>query len=189
MSCKYYGHSGIAAGIAGLGELIPTGGNQCGLITDAHSPCWMEMERQVPEWGSCPLNPERAIMPIMPIPPMKRRPRFDMGYYILGGEDGHTPIHVDDTLEWAKWFEESNGKRIVKQENIGGFFISTVFLGLDHSHRRLLYPNARPEIFETMTFTGPDCKEDLACERCSTWAEAEAQHKRMADAIRRGVNG
>jgi hypothetical protein len=39
-----------------------------------------------------------------------------MRLYIL---DGHTPIQVNDTLTWARWFEEHGAERIVKQEQIG----------------------------------------------------------------------
>lgn len=36
----------------------PSGSNRCALITDAHSPCWMEVgEGSNPDWAACPRNP------------------------------------------------------------------------------------------------------------------------------------
>jgi hypothetical protein len=69
MSCPFYGASTIAlrdpVNLAlpapGFGDLVTihTGGNRCGLITSAHSPCWMEVgESRAPDWAACPRNPE-----------------------------------------------------------------------------------------------------------------------------------
>jgi hypothetical protein len=39
--------------------LLPSGGNQCAIITSAHSPCWMEVsEKRPPDWAECPRNPK-----------------------------------------------------------------------------------------------------------------------------------
>jgi hypothetical protein len=115
---------------------------------------------------------------------------MDMGYYILGGADGHTPVHVDDVLTWARWFEESREKRVVKQDRVGEYFVSTVFLGLAHNYARACHPerDLPPHIFETMVFYGED-RGGVNQERCSTWAEAEAQHERLASALRVAVAG
>jgi hypothetical protein len=50
MSCRYYGMSGIAGDV-----LIPTGGNQCAMITWAHAPCQMELLGQDPDDYICPI--------------------------------------------------------------------------------------------------------------------------------------
>lgn len=42
--------------------------------------------------------------------------------------------------------------RIVKQETVNGYFVSTVWLGLDHAHI-LNRGQVKPVIFETMIFT------------------------------------
>ena len=49
-------------------------------------------------------------------------------YYIL---DGHTPVKVDDVLEWAKRFEKADRQVCVTE--VGEALVSTVFLGLDHA--------------------------------------------------------
>ncbi len=90
-------------------------------------------------------------------------------YYIL---NGHEVVGCSDAFEWGKWFEANKDARIVKQEYVRGNWISTVFLGLDHN-----YWGGSPVVFETMVFPSYTSR-DLWCERCSTWEEAEAQHKK-----------
>lgn len=95
-------------------------------------------------------------------------------YYILN--DKHEAIPAD--LEtWSIWFETSD--RIVKQEAAGPnlvYFVSTVFLGLDHNFRGMLADE--PLLFETMVF---DPSGNVRhCARCSTWDEALEQHERVA---------
>jgi hypothetical protein len=118
----------------------------------------------------------------------------DLGYYIL---DGHTPVHVggparESTLAWGKWMEAIRRERIVKQESIGPHLVSTVFLGLDHSHFRLFgNRDRRPLLFETMAFTHYEGTASTLSvqERCSTWEEAEAQHAKIAGEFRKALNG
>lgn len=94
-------------------------------------------------------------------------------YYIL---DGKTPVTAD-LITWAKWFDEdAREKRIVKQEEVNGVRVSTVFLGLNHS-----FGDGPPMIFETMVFGGS--LEGLL-ERCSTWDEAEKQHLAMVERVK-----
>jgi hypothetical protein len=85
--------------------------------------------------------------------------------YIL---EGRNPIACDNLIEWAKWFETAD--RIVEKTNIGHLYVSTVFLGLDHRFGG----RGMPILFETMIFG--DGVEDYH-ERCSTWEQAEEQHK------------
>lgn len=96
----------------------------------------------------------------------KKKGRIDMiDKYIL--ED--KKVIPADLMTWAKFLEKKD-LRIVKQENVGDVFISTVFLGLDHYFGD--EPHA-PLIFETMIFGG---KNDGDTYRCSTWEQAEEQH-------------
>ena len=83
--------------------------------------------------------------------------------YILDSD--HNPVLEPDLIKWATWFEHD--KRIVCQQHVGLIFVSTVFLGIDHN----FYQAGPPLLFETMTFPG-----DLQF-RCSTWKQAEVQHK------------
>jgi hypothetical protein len=82
---------------------------------------------------------------------------------------GQTAVEEPDLLTWARSFEEDD--RIVKQEDVGNVWVSTVFLGIDHS-----FNGGPPLLFETMAFYGRG-GHDLLQYRCSTWAEAEAQHE------------
>ena len=106
-------------------------------------------------------------------------------YYIL---EGRTPVPCSRET-WERFFILSHKMRRVAETKLDGYYISTVFLGLD-----LDYRNEPPLLFETMIFGGQyssldslehdDGKEEYQ-ERCSTWEEAEAQH---AKAIRHVEN-
>lgn len=84
-------------------------------------------------------------------------------YYTL---EGKTPVPTD-MATWGRRFENSEQRRVAR-DTIGDVYISTVFLGFDHS-----FDNGPPLIFETMIFGG---EHDQWQERCSTWDEAEAMH-------------
>ena len=100
---------------------------------------------------------------------------------------GHEPVKEPDLLAWGKWME-SGENRVVQQETIGEYFISTVFLGLDHNWqwwtlRQALAtdetePTERPQpiLFETMVFHKK--RDDIDYQmRCATWDEAVQQHE------------
>jgi hypothetical protein len=79
--------------------------------------------------------------------------------------------------EWSEWLVSS--ERHVAETQVGPLWISTVFLGLDHS----LSLNSRdddhmPILFETMIFGD---EEDRYQTRCCTWDEAEAMHVKAVD--------
>jgi hypothetical protein len=92
------------------------------------------------------------------------------------------PILEPDLLIWAKAFENSDRK--VKQEHIGPFLVSTVFLALDHNWE----PNGPPILWETMVFLkdqeGVRYGEDIEMDRCSGSREqALAMHAAMVERI------
>lgn len=92
------------------------------------------------------------------------------GKYIL---IGHEAIPIEDVIEWARWFETAD--RVIKQETLpNGKWVSTVFLGLDHS-----FGQGKPLLFETMVFKTKDNLDEIDGTRYSTWEEAEKGHKRM----------
>lgn len=82
-----------------------------------------------------------------------------------------------DLMKWAKLFENNNYK-VVKQENVGKFRVSTVWIGLDHG-----FNGGNPLIFETMVFSQKKFKanqdNDFDQERYSTLEEAKKGHKEM----------
>lgn len=92
-------------------------------------------------------------------------------HYVL---DGRTPVAEPNLLLWSYWFETN--ERHVARTMVGGYTVSTVFLGLDHSHGW-----GAPVLFETMIF-GADkeaANGDLADYqlRYRTWEEAEEGHR------------
>ncbi|HSV08577.1 MAG TPA: hypothetical protein VLI07_18820 [Candidatus Binatus sp.] len=67
--------------------------------------------------------------------------------------------------------------KVVKQEHVGPYFVSTVWLGLDHSFGR-----GPPIVFETMVFK--EDRTDLECWRYATEAEAVEGHQLMCEQVR-----
>lgn len=53
MNCPFYGRA-LWESITAPFLLVDTRGNQCALITDAHSPCAMEIEGREIDWRACP---------------------------------------------------------------------------------------------------------------------------------------
>jgi len=91
------------------------------------------------------------------------------------------PVAEPDLLTWATALEK--GDRIVKQEHIGPFWISTVFLGLDHN-----WGDGPPILWETMVFLkdheGIRYGEDIDMDRCSGSREqALAMHAAMVEHV------
>ena len=56
--CKFYG----CAAVKLIKALVPTGGNQCALVTTAHAPCRMEIDGEEPRLEECELNGCRAAL-------------------------------------------------------------------------------------------------------------------------------
>ena len=97
-------------------------------------------------------------------------------YYILKNKKAHK---CKDPIKWARWFE-NNKNRIVKQDLLSnGYWVSTVFLGLDHNFAS----KSKPLIFETMIFDKLFKTDypglDLDMDRYSTWNQAIKGHKKL----------
>lgn len=99
---------------------------------------------------------------------------MSLHHYDLFGQ----PISFE---RWCELFEDFDGRRVAYTE-LGGYRVSTVWLGLDH---RFL-GEGPPLIFETMVF-GPDGAEDLDCHRYATKEEAQAGHDELVTLIRATV--
>jgi hypothetical protein len=93
--------------------------------------------------------------------------------YIL---NGHNAIPEPDLMKWGEWFESNKDKKMVARSEFGDIFVSTVFLGLDHS-----FGNGPPLLFETMVFGGA---LDQEMNRCETWEQAEKMHETMVKKVR-----
>lgn len=88
---------------------------------------------------------------------------------------GQTPVPEPDANEWAEWFHTAD--RVVFRTQVGASEVSTAFLGVDCQ----CVIGGPPLLFETAIFT--DGKAQIQA-RCSTWMEAEAQHKRVVETVR-----
>src|SRR5690242_17008743 len=90
------------------------------------------------------------------------------GNYVLRDK---RPVLVPDLLTWAREFETME-RRVKSEELPNGLWVSTVFLGIDHQ-----FGDGPPLLFETMVFKSRKVLDEIYCERCSTWDEAEEQHR------------
>lgn len=106
-----------------------------------------------------------------------------MNNYILDENNNVIPATL---LEWSEFFEKNDNKKIVKQEEIGDLFISTIFLWLDHGRIADNEPGTdyRPLMFETMIFER--LRHEIYCTQCSTWQEAEESHKIAVEWVNAG---
>lgn len=103
------------------------------------------------------------------------------GKYILN--DDHTVTECLDLVEWAIWFDKNHQKKIVKNEMILGFRVSTVFLGIDYNLG--CYTDETPMLFETMVFE-PDSWSGIYEDRCSTYDEALQMHDAVCKLVSNG---
>ena len=77
--------------------------------------------------------------------------------------------------QWGELFTNLDYK-VVQQDKVNGYFISTVWLGMNHAYG-LDSPLA---IFESMVFN-EGSYEDLDCIRYATEAEAKAGHLALVE--------
>ena len=98
-----------------------------------------------------------------------------MNKYILVG---HKAVPVDRET----YLQTGEQDRTVAKSNVGDYWVSTVFLGLDHQWK----DDGPPLLFETMVFGKGPFNERL--ERCTTWEEAEVMHEKMCEEIRKQKN-
>jgi len=97
-----------------------------------------------------------------------------MGFwYILDNENN--PVKATD-LEYSEWCKDYSNRKVIGKTNIAKSFISTVFLGLDHS-----WDGGLPLLWETMIFS--DDENDLFQERYTSQESAVYGHERAVMAI------
>ena len=104
------------------------------------------------------------------------------GYY---GRDGERI----SMRQWCSAFERKDKQRVA-ETTVGDYWVSTVWLGMDHS-----FGEGPPLIFETMIFNHSDVSKtddedflDLWCERYPTEAAALAGHERAVAMVQEKVN-
>lgn len=105
------------------------------------------------------------------------------GHYILDNRNRVISVRL---MKWRKWLEadHNNGRNIVKQQYIAGFFLSTVFLGVNHN-----WGSGPPLLFETMLFMPGGGGGELYYARYSTWKQAEKGHHATMLRLRRCRRG
>jgi len=99
-------------------------------------------------------------------------------WYIL--DENNNPIKCSNR-EYRKWESKNPNLKAVKQENIGDIYVSTVFLGLDHGHKKGI-----PVLWETMIFGG---KHDQYQERYTSLEDAVKGHKIAVELIKKDRYG
>jgi hypothetical protein len=105
-----------------------------------------------------------------------------MKYYKLTKEK---EVVECDLHEMGRQYE-NNEERIVSQNQVGNFWVSTVFLGMDHNFKE----DGPPLVFETIVFPYEDGKvafNEKYMERCCTWQEAVAQHIKICSLVALGI--
>ena len=98
-------------------------------------------------------------------------------------------ISCPDIKAWAKWMEESfaNGEHWIAKDEVCGFLISTVFLGINHRF------SGPPIWFETKVFPASSDGEFLPNHikrlECTTKIGAVAGHAAVCEMVRTGEIG
>lgn len=90
----------------------------------------------------------------------------------------HEVVPCDELLTWAEWMEKN--KRVVAQDQVGPYFISTVFLGLDYS-----FGFGHPLYFETMVFIENGEAEQFNIERYETYVQANKGHELKVEEVQK----
>jgi hypothetical protein len=90
-------------------------------------------------------------------------------------DENNKPV-ASNVREYSAWEEANPERKAVKQDTIGEVFISTVFLGLDHSWR----DDRRPLLWETMVFGGD---HDQYQQRYYSYEDAIEGHQTALDLV------
>lgn len=90
-------------------------------------------------------------------------------------------LDIAKITEWGQLNAEHANLRVVKQEQVGRFWVSTIFLPIDHA-----FFGPGPLIWETMVFVGEDSTEEQT--RCGgTREQAEAMHAKIVARMQKRV--
>ena len=100
--------------------------------------------------------------------------------YLL--DDQHQPVRaiISTVGQFFDWSERWNQQRSILHEEVApGLFVSTIFLGIDHSYS--IDPDHTPLLFETMVFNDYEAGDQW---RYHTYDEAVAGHAAVVEMIR-----
>lgn len=119
-----------------------------------------------------------------------------MYHYIL--KDGKVK-KTKDLMKWAAWMEQAGEDRRIGFNKYKKYYVSTVFLGLDHS-----FGGKKPVLFETMVFKNrkstikvfkktfkinKSVDIDGLFDRYTTIEDAKIGHKRICNRVKRLEKG
>jgi hypothetical protein len=103
-------------------------------------------------------------------------------------------VPCPDLTAWADWMQLASedgvdGPRRVARSDVEGFYVSTIFLGLNHNP----FIGGKPHWFETGVFRlspdGVSLRRIYSADRYSTRAEAVAGHEDVCAKVRSGEIG
>lgn len=114
-------------------------------------------------------------------------------FYVLDKDKKPSKVSINECIRWRRANNEGDEScEILKQETIGKYFVSTIFLFIDHS-----FFGINPILFETRIFRNKDDGEragyqeigysnmyEDSRERYHTWDEAMAGHKEACEMVK-----
>lgn len=89
--------------------------------------------------------------------------------FVILDEDDR--VQIVTLNEWARWMGEHCKERILERDEIEGYVVSTIFIGLDQQ----FLPDGRPLYWETMVLGGR-LRDETYQAHYSTAKEARAGH-------------
>jgi len=90
-----------------------------------------------------------------------------------------TPVACNSGPEWQQWIDEAGDRRIVAQDDIGDFLVSTVFQGTDPK-----FPDSpTPLLYETLIYDGAGQVVEISG-LYPTWELAEVGHRKTVLRVR-----
>lgn len=110
---------------------------------------------------------------------LKRCDEAAFNLYVLN--DKREVVKAASIDDWVAMKMDFENRCRVARDQVGEIDVSTVFLGTDMNHMRVLRPELPTMCFETMIF-GPD-RSDVE-DRYSTWEEAAAGHQAVVERLK-----
>lgn len=98
--------------------------------------------------------------------------------------DGHHYDRSGNPISFRDWarliaYSKGNPYKRVAEDTIGDYWVSTVWLGMNHN-----FGDGPPLIFETMVFNQATGESDLECKRYPDEIEAMRGHNEMVEQVR-----